>query len=169
MKVFIIAAISIDGFIARNDNEFPNWTSPEDLQFFVAKTKEAGTLVMGANTYQTLLDKGRKLPGRRNIIYTSNLTRFDTNTETTALSPSQLIEQLSREGVETLAVCGGSTIYGLFLDSGVVSEMYITVEPVVFGEGIKLFNQKLIKHFSLEQVTKLNADSLLLHYVAKPS
>ncbi|HEX9722557.1 MAG TPA: dihydrofolate reductase family protein [Candidatus Paceibacterota bacterium] len=66
MKVFLIAAMSADGFIARNSSHLASWTSKEDKQFFIEKTKEAGVVVMGLNTYKTI---GRPLPGRLNIVY----------------------------------------------------------------------------------------------------
>jgi len=49
MKVFIIAAISTDGFIAKDPNEPSTaWTSLADKKHFGEITKRAGVIVMGA-------------------------------------------------------------------------------------------------------------------------
>ncbi|MCW1908202.1 MAG: dihydrofolate reductase family protein [Candidatus Saccharibacteria bacterium] len=169
MNVFLIAATSIDGFIGRGPGHFPDWTSPEDTEFFVQKTKAAGVLVMGATTYQTLIDKGRKLPGRRVIVYTNNPTKFDGAVETTSKTPKALCQQLEAEGVTDLAVCGGSTIYGLFVASGMVNELFITVEPLVFGAGLPLFDRELDVRYDLQEITQLNQHTRLMHYVASHS
>jgi dihydrofolate reductase len=169
MNVFLIAAVTIDGFIGRESGHFPHWTSPEDTQFFVQKTKAAGVLVMGATTYQSLLDKGRTLPGRRVIVYTNNSSKFDASVETTNSSPEDLCKQLEAEGVTDLAICGGSTIYGLFVASGVVSELFITIEPVVFGTGLSLFDRELDTSYDLQEITELNQHTRLMHYVSRRS
>ena len=60
MKVFIIAAISADGFIAKDPKEpSTSWTSLVDKKHFSEITKRAGTVVMGAKTYETI---GKALP-----------------------------------------------------------------------------------------------------------
>ena len=66
MKIILIAAISADGKIAQSANQSSlDWTSKEDTAFFVAKTKEAGVVVMGSRTFETI---GKPLKGRRLIV-----------------------------------------------------------------------------------------------------
>jgi dihydrofolate reductase len=61
MKVFVIAALSADGFIAQAEDHVADWTGTEDKKLFVQLTKEAGIMVMGSKTLATI---GRALPGR---------------------------------------------------------------------------------------------------------
>ena len=52
MEVFIIAAITADGFIARSENDRSfDWTSPEDKQFYLRQIKRADAIIMGSPTY----------------------------------------------------------------------------------------------------------------------
>ena len=69
MKVILIMAQTADGKIARASDELVDWTSKEDKRFFIDKTKEAGVMVMGSNTYRTIW---RPLPGRLNVVLTSH-------------------------------------------------------------------------------------------------
>ena len=62
MKVILLMALTVDGMIARSPEEFPDWTGTEDKRMFKKTTLEAGVLIMGAKTYDTI---GRPLPGRR--------------------------------------------------------------------------------------------------------
>lgn len=160
IKVFLIAAMSADGFIARAHNELADWTSKEDKKVFVELTKRAGVMVMGSTTFQTI---GRALPGRRNIVYTHKSIDIE-GIETTQETPQELIKRLESEGHAELAVCGGSAIYDMFLQAGVVDELYLTVEPLLFGDGITLAHSSLRTSLKLLERKPLNDDVILMHY-----
>lgn len=159
MKVFIVAALSADGFIAHDRDEFADWTSKEDKRLFVQLTKRAGVLVMGGATYRTI---GRPLPGRKNIVYTRGT--IDGDVEVTQEAPQELVARLAQEGYTELAVCGGRSIYELFLAAGTVDELYLTIEPVLFGAGIKLSELAADVPLRLLDSKLLNENSMLLHY-----
>jgi riboflavin biosynthesis pyrimidine reductase len=84
--------------------------------------------------------------------------------ETTTEEPSALVRRLENEGVETLAVCGGAAIYDMFLRAGVVDEVYATIEPVLFGEGVKLLSDELSVQLELLNIDRPNDSTLFLHY-----
>lgn len=184
MKVFIITALSADGFLAdkqKAGEKSTAWTSKEDRQFFVTRTKQAGVCVMGANTYATI---GHPLAGRLTIVYTTHPEKFpdiapftpeilslpkDTpGVYWTNLPPDQLIDQLT--GItDEVAICGGSSIYTLFMQAGVVDTLYLTLEPILFGDGIPLFSAPLTQKLELVSTSPLNSQTLLLEYhVPKP-
>lgn len=160
MKVFIIAAMSADGFIARDNHELADWSSKEDKKVFVQLTKRAGVMVMGGNTYRTI---GRALPGRRNIVY-SHTAIDQADIETTSEPPQALLDRLAHEGHQEVAIIGGRAIYDMFLQAGLVGELYITLEPTLFGSGITLAANPLHNQLRLLECKQLNDDTLLLHY-----
>jgi dihydrofolate reductase len=173
MHVFLIAALSLDGFIG-TDPSVPSttWTSSADKKFFSERTKEAGVIVMGRKTYDTI---GRALPGRLTIVMSSKvksqkskgdgviLSEVEGSPEIqelsslphpvqhelltqpyfTSSSPTQIVERVAALGFSELAVCGGTSVYTQFLEAGLIHTMYLTVEPVVFGQGIPLFGKVL--------------------------
>nr|AIA10584.1 dihydrofolate reductase [uncultured bacterium] len=162
MKVSVVAAITADGFIGRDAHHLSDWTSKEDKQVFVRLTKEAGTIVMGSKTYATI---GRPLPGRRNIVYTTRPNEFQIEgVEATSEEPAMLVARLEQEGATGLAVCGGASIYGQFMRAGVVTDLYLTIEPVLFGTGVPLCNAELDTRLALRETSKLNENTILLHY-----
>lgn len=163
MKVSLIAAISADGFIARGNHELADWSSKEDKKVFVRLTKRAGVMVMGGNTYRTI---GRALPGRRNIVYSRQAISQE-GIETTQEAPAALLERLAREGHGEVAICGGRAIYNMFLQAGLITDIYLTVEPTLFGAGITLAAGSLRARLRLAEHTLLNDDTLLLHYEVK--
>ncbi|MFH1246586.1 MAG: dihydrofolate reductase family protein [Candidatus Liptonbacteria bacterium] len=166
IHVFMIAAVTADGFIAKSPSQVSTeWTSKEDKQFFVERTKEAGVVVMGARTFVTI---GKNLPGRHIIVYSDTAMEQD-GIEVTRKDPKELVADLEKRGYKEVAICGGSTIYSLFMAAGVVQTAYLTVHPIMFGGGIPLFSKILTpaKELKLTQSKQLSPDVLLLEYQIK--
>jgi len=161
MNTFIIAAITADGFIGRGaDHLSTRWTSQADKEFFTSKTKSAGVAVMGRSTFDTI---NRALPGRRTIVMTTRKLEVD-GVEPTTESPVEIVDRLKNEGVSELAICGGATVYTQFLQAGLVSDVFLTVHPMVFGQGITLFNAAIETTLKLVETKPLGDDTVLLHY-----
>ncbi len=160
IKTFIIAAITADGFIAQSKEQVStSWSSPEDKKRFMEITKRAGVVVMGATTYETF---NRPLKDRLNIIY-SRSKKFE-GTESTDDEPKDLIEKLETRGFKEVAICGGSSIYTKFIKSGTVDTIYLTIEPVIFGEGIKLFNENIPTKLELVSESTTPTGTIFLEY-----
>jgi dihydrofolate reductase len=168
MRVFIIAALSADGFIGVNaGHRSLDWRSKADARFFIETTKAAGVIVMGSTTYKTFRMR-RAPPGRRLIVYTSRPESIEgENVETTNEEPAALIARLELEEARAVAVSGGATINKMFLDSGLVDELYLTVEPVLFGEGVPLFSGSVQARLKLLENRALSDDTILLHYAVQ--
>lgn len=179
-RVALLAAVSVDMFIAPQDQELlPStvWTSKEDKQFFTQKSKELKVMLMGAKTFLTI---GRALPERVSVVLTSrpqemrkdflaqqHLEQLPENLRFTDQTPEEILRQLAAEGYQKVSLCGGATIYNLFLAKDLVDELYLTVEPVLFGRGLALFNypEKLMKRLRLVQTRQLSEQgTLLLEY-----
>ncbi len=161
INTFIIAAQSLDGFIGPKDHtNSMSWTSGVDKEFFKKKTKEAGVIILGRTTFETI---GKALPERKMIVYTSKPLDIE-GVEATQEEPLELLKRLEAEGYSSVAICGGSSIYSLFLESGLVNELFITVEPIIFGEGIPLFSKENQTKLNLLSSTPLSEHVRLLNY-----
>ena len=69
MKVALVAAVARGGVIGRG-GELP-WRIPEDMAHFRDVTM-GHPVVMGRKTWDSLPDRFRPLPGRRNVVVTRN-------------------------------------------------------------------------------------------------
>jgi len=140
-NVSIVMALSLDGISARDSNHHVTWTSSEDKRFFVSITKKAGVVIMGSKTHDMI---GKKLPGRKNIILTRNKNRISQDPDLifTDNSPEHIILNLQQEGFTSACLIGGSQVNTLFVQSQLAHELYITYEPVLFGNGLSLFNRE---------------------------
>ncbi len=182
LKKTLIVASSRDGFISPADGvKLPStkWTSKEDYQFFTEKTEEIGVLIMGRATYDTI---GRPLPRRLIVVLTrdsekqAELARqklkmdyLPNNLRFTSKSPQEVLQSLANEGYEQVALCGGASLYQLFTEEDLVDEMFITLEPVEFGDGIKLFkDQQIFGNFQLIEEFPLNEQGTIVqHWLRK--
>ncbi|MBM9604081.1 dihydrofolate reductase family protein [Desulfopila inferna] len=166
MKVFLIMAQTLDGHISRNSSEFIDWTGSADKKMFVQVTKEAGVIIMGSKTFDTI---GKPLPGRKNIVLTRNKKRVSDAPDLvfTAREPRQLLSDLEGEGYSSAAVIGGSQINTLFARANLIDDIYITIAPRIFGQGLSLFNVSLDLRLRLVSTRILEEDYVLLHYSVK--
>ena len=160
MTTFLIAAITADGFIAKSSDHLVAWTSKEDKKFFVEKTKEAGVVIMGLNTYKTI---GKPLPDRLNIVYSRTEKDLE-GVEVTEDEPSKLLNNLAERGYKEVAITGGAQIYTMFMEAGLVDKVYLTVEPILFGYGMSLFTKRLDIKLKLQSTQKLNDSTVTLEY-----
>lgn len=170
IKTILIAAISADGKIAeRADQKSLDWTSKEDLKFFIERTKQAGVVIMGRKTFETI---GKPLKNRLNVIMTSDPDRRGSHApppeegllEYANATPAEILASLDARGYQEAAICGGSSVYSQFLKEGLVDELFLTIEPVLFGSGVPLATDFGRVNLKLLERTALNDQATLLHF-----
>ena len=115
-EIILIAAVTVDGFIARHSNERTHWT--KDLSLFKKQTT-GHSIIMGSNTFTAL---SKELIGREVIVTTRNE------------NPKEIIGSISSK---KCFVAGGGKTNSRFYSF--LTHMYITPHPHIFGEGVKLF------------------------------
>ncbi|MBC7766473.1 dihydrofolate reductase [Arenimonas sp.] len=163
IKTYIIVAQTVDGKIARNSTHEADWTSRTDKKQFIELTKKSGVMVMGLNTFKTFPSP---LKDRLHIVYSNHHDSEKDNipgvVEYTKDSPSMLIQKLEERGFKEVAICGGTSVYTMFMKSGLVENIYLTIEPRLFGEGIGIFDQTLDVNMKLISVRVVNDENVLL-------
>lgn len=94
------------------------WHVPEDFQYFKNKTM-GHTVAMGRKTWESLPEKFRPLPGRKNIILSSRwedvFTELYAHKGVEVFKSVQEVAELTRWHTEQLWVIGGNQIYNSFL------------------------------------------------------
>ena len=163
IKTILLMAQTLDGKIAKHADHFPDWTGRADKQLFVRETRRAGAVIMGSKTYDTI---GKPLPGRRNIVMTRNPQRVSESKDLvyTSLSPRDILEDLEKEGYERVVLAGGARINTLFAEAGLIDEVLVTVTPLVFGQGIAMFEEGVVADLSLLRVIQIDPERVCLHY-----
>lgn len=163
MKVVLIMAMTADGIIAHHGSHFPDWTCSADKKLFKRTSQEAGVIIMGSRTFDTI---GSPLPGRLNVVMTRHPERYhpDDNILFFSGSPENLLATLSDKGYETIVLAGGAIINSLFIGSKNINEILLTISPKLFGQGLTLFAEPLDLDLELLESQRLERNTLLLRY-----
>ncbi len=164
MRTVAIAAITIDGKIALNAKSGSWWTSKEDKDFLHDFLDTADAVVVGNNTYTATLEPLSK----RNCIVLTRSTKSEKRWHDKLLFVNPAHSDLRRllERYETVAILGGAQTYAYCLSHDLTDELYITIEPLIFGRGVDLFTtMPTPAHCTLLSTKQLNEKgTLLLHY-----
>lgn len=139
MKIILLAVMTIDGKLARDEHQLVDWSSAEDKKLFYGTTRKAGVLIVGHNTFRTFPSP---LPGRLHVVLTRDMRdKVDVPgvVEYTDRSPQEIVAGLEARGYSEAVMAGGAGANALFLRAGLVDEIWLTIEPIIFGVGIELF------------------------------
>ncbi len=166
MKVILLMAVTADGMIARNSMELIDWTGKADKKYFIHITRDAGAMIMGSKTFDTI---GKVLPGRKNIVMTRDKTRTNQGKDLifTNQTPKEIINELQAQGFDSVALIGGSVVNTLFMKENLIDEVHITIVPRLFGKGLSLFNEILDTQLELIDIQKIDQGHVLLKYRVK--
>ena len=158
--------VSINGMIARLDNS--DFSSELARSDFLKTMKKYKVNVIGRNTFK-IASKSNGFPlDGLNIVVTKHkikLKREWKNVIVTDKKPKDIIKIIESKGYKSAMVAGGKLATS-FLKEGLVNEIYLNVEPIVFGKGIPIFtNENFEKNLELLQVKKFSKNEVRLHYM----
>ena len=168
MNIILILLQSLDGYIAKDENDDLSWGTKEDKQFFRDKTKEIGTMVMGRKTFESMPPKA--FSNRHSIVLTRDPVQYKGyinnhgTVEFFSGAPEDLVENLEGRDIKTVALIGGGAVNTAFLEAGLVTELYITIAPVILGSGIKGLGGDQNTYFNLVETWQLSTNEVVLHY-----
>jgi len=143
-KVVLYIAESLDGFIAKEDNDI-SWLS------IVEKSNEdygyndfvntIDTVIMGRKTYEKVLSFGIEFPHKYKKCYVLSRTLEGTNENVQFYDGNinGLIKILKSESGKSIFVDGGAEVIREFRNKNLIDEYIISIIPVLLGKGIRLF------------------------------
>jgi len=171
MKIIIYLAASANGLIS-NSRNVPDWLSPEYGQGFMAISQCTQAVIMGKTTYNVLAPDYLPLKeGEGSLVVLTHDTTAapaQSNVLFTSASPEQIVAQLSAKGHTQAVIIGGTQTVTAFLEAGLVNEIILVVEPVLFGSGLPLMKDIELEYkLALLGVKKLNEHTVHLHYEVK--
>ena len=123
MGFSIIVAHDLNRGIGIN-NDLP-WHCPTDMAYFKALTtgdNQQNAVIMGRKTWESIPEKFRPLPNRRNIVLSN--TESDFNGAHSAQSLEEAL-QLA-EGADAVFVIGGAKLYAEALAHPQCDDLYVT-------------------------------------------
>lgn len=172
MHIICIMVSSLDGFTTSgSDSSIHYWTSTEDQKYFAGLIEKAELILMGRKTYEAAKGFMQHRSGRLRTVFTKYPEKYTDaaipgQLEFTADSPHAVLDSLTKRGFTQALLVGGATLNTAFLEENFIDELWLTVEPVVLGDGNLLFaNYTEPKKLKLLSVEKLNnRGTILLKY-----
>lgn len=167
-KITMVMVSSINSKITRNsDPDIYKWTSKEDSQMFFNLVKKSDMIIMGAKTYQVVRHKINLNSGHFRLVVSKHPADYQKDfvknkLEFTSQTPEQIFSQF-KDKFHHILLVGGSEINALFLKSKLVDELYLTIEPLIFGRGKNLIAESDLNiDCHLLKIKKLNKKRTLL-------
>ncbi len=137
MKVILYNAISLDGFIA-GPNDDTDWVD-DDIAYF-SEAKKVGAVITGRKTFDPNGEE-YTVPDCVNYVYTKTPDRYKNreNVKFIGGAPGRVLEEVKRNGFESVLVVGGGECNYSFLQADLIDELILDIHPVFIGSGTKLF------------------------------
>lgn len=145
-------AMSLDGFVARKDRTL-DWltkqaTADEDHGYAQFESS-VDVIVMGRGSFETVLGFGQWPYQKPVVVMSRSLQESDMSQDVlpkdrsrrvslSRLEPSELMISLEKEG-HRRAYIDGAALVQSFMRADLITDMKITVVPILIGEGIRLF------------------------------
>lgn len=164
MKVILYMAISLDGFVAKTGGD-SDWVSDVDTPIFEQKIKDCGCIIVGHNTFKQFYGELYPVKGVMNIVVTKYSEVKNEEGVFFVKSPKEAASLAKSKNFEQVLLVGGGHINGSFMKEGLIDEIFVDVHPLVFGDGIKIF-EGYEGDVKLELLESKNLDKgqILLHY-----
>ena len=176
MKKILIFVTTLDGKVTKGDNPFvKSWSSRSDQEYFRNIWSSSSLIVMGSKTF--ILDPIKPSPARLLIVITSRPHEFSQfnvpgQIEFTDEKPTEIVSRLEKKGIGQMLIVGGPHLAASFLREKLIDELWLTIEPKIFGEGNDLVSgEKLDISLKLISCEKVNDEGTLItkYAVLKPS
>ena len=166
-------ASTLDGFIAHKDHTIDGFTAEGDhvVDYLNSLRTDYDTVLMGRRTYEFGFRYGVTNPYpwmKQYVITRSMQTSPDENVNLVSENFSEFVKGLKRGEGKSIYLCGGSELATHLYTEGLIDEIIIKLNPVVFGTGIPLFGENQNKaDLELIQNKTYENGVLLLQYEIK--
>lgn len=145
-KIIYYVATSLDGYISGKDGDISQFAfQGEAVKQYQADLANFQTVIMGRNTYefgyQYGLEPGQAAYPRMDHHIFSNSLKFENQADQVYVEPMNLerVKTIQDAAKTDVYLCGGGQFAGWLLDHGLIDQLKIKLNPIVLGEGVKLF------------------------------
>jgi dihydrofolate reductase len=140
-KLTYYVACSVDGFIAHEDGSHDAFFNRDTGFDFAATLSAFDVVLMGRKTYELSRRLGHSTdPQKANYVFSRTMRSSpDPNVAIVAENMVELVRKLKQAEGKGVWLCGGADIARTLIAEGLIDEIVLKMNPVVFGTGISLF------------------------------
>lgn len=145
-KIIYYVASSLDGFISGPNDDISGFIQSGDgVDAYLTDLSNYDTVIMGRNTYEFGYQYGLKpgqpaYPHMKHYIFSDNLSFDDpeSKVEVKRLDVREIDNIKKQEGTD-IYLCGGGQFAGWLLENEKIDILKLKLNPLILGEGVKLF------------------------------
>jgi len=145
-KIIYYVASSLDGHIAgKNDDISQFILQGEGVEKYQSDLANFGTVIMGRKTYefgfQYGLEPGQPAyPNMEHHIF-SNSLKIDNLSDSVKIEEPSVdkVNEIRQNAKTDIYLCGGGEFAGWLLENGLIDQLKLKLNPIVLGNGTKLF------------------------------
>ena len=159
-------ACTIDGFIAHEDHTVEGFLADGEhaTEYLDSLKNDYDVVLMGRKTYEFGLQFGvtSPYPWLQQYVVSRTMTkRLDDNVELLTENVLDVVKGLKAEEGKAIYLCGGANLAAQLLNQGLIDQIILKLNPVLFGQGISLFSgvSKWIS-LTLQESKKCLADAI---------
>ncbi len=182
-KTYLFMMVSLDGFFEGPNQELDWHNVDEEFdEFTIDQLDETDTILFGRKTYEMMASfwpsdvakendpiVAEKMNTTAKVVFSKTLEKADwQNTRLVRDGVKETVEDLKRQPGKDIAVFGSSDLSVSLLQLGLLDELRIMVNPVVLGDGKRLF-EGMRDRLSLRllKTRSFRSGNVLLYYQPK--
>ena len=166
MKVILYMAQSFDGYIATSDFS-TNFVSNREWESFIDAINRAGNLITGRTTYESMVKRQelKFLDEIKLVAVTTTGVKTSSPNHAVVDSPEKALGVLKKAGFKEALISAGPQLNSSLMRNNLIDEVYIDIEPIILGKGIKLFvDEYLGKKLEVIDEKWISSNEKQLHY-----
>lgn len=140
-------ALTLDGFIAHEDGSFDGFPHDEAVVAdFFESFNWFDVVLMGRKTYEVGVAQGvtSPYPMMRQYVFSRTMAESpDPAVTLVSENAVQMVRALKEEDGRPIWLCGGAVLATTLFQAGLIDEIIVKLNPVLFGKGIPLFTETL--------------------------
>ncbi len=187
--IYYVAA-TLDGFIAHEDGSFDGfpWDDafgaalfadfPETIPAHLHPTERSradnqlfDTVLMGRNTYEVGSKAGitSPYPTLDQYVFSRSMAESpDPQVQLVSENAAEVVRDLKQQSGKAVWLCGGGALAATLFQAGLIDQLIIKLNPVLFGSGIPLFSGGTpVTALELTDHTPFASGHVILHYDVK--
>ncbi len=149
-NIIYYVAISLDGYIAGENDDISKFILQGDgVEKYRSDLSEFRTVIMGRKTYefgyQYGLEPGQPAyPNMEHHIFSDTL-EIDNLSETVRIEKISVdrVNEIRKNAKSDIYLCGGGQFAGWLLDNGQIDQLKLKLNPIVLGNGTRLFGTSI--------------------------
>lgn len=151
-RIIYYVASSIDGFIAGPNDDISDFVQGgEGVDKYLADLQNFKAVIMGRRTYefgyQYGLEPGQPAyPHMKHFIFSDSM-KIENLAETVHIEKKSIdrVKEIKRSAQTDIYLCGGGEFAGWLLDNGLIDQLKLKLNPIILGNGIRLFGHSNTK------------------------